>query len=450
MFQSLSQKLLGALNRLRSRGILTEEDVKVALREIRIALLEGDVALPVVKDFIARVGERAIGQEVIQSVTPGQMMVKIVHDELVALLGGSAAPLNFATQPPAVFLMVGLQGVGKTTMSAKLGRYMTQTLRKKVLMASLDVSRPAAQEQLAILGRQADVETLPIVPGENPLNITKRALQEGRLGGYDVVILDSAGRLHIDQELMAEVASVHAAANPIETLLVADAMTGQDAVKVAEDFKASLPLTGLLLTRLDGDARGGAALSLHAVTGCPIKFVGVGEKLEALEVFSPDRMAGRILDMGDIVAFAQKAAETIDQQEAEKMAQKMMDGHFDMNDMAGQLRQVAKMGGMSGILKMLPGMSGAEEKLQGMGMNDKTLARQLALIGSMTPHERRHPEILAASRKRRIAAGAGRPVSELNKLLKQFEDMQHMMKKMKKLGKKGLLRQGLGALMPRR
>jgi signal recognition particle subunit SRP54 len=449
MFQSLSQRLTGILDKLRGRGALTEADVVTALREVRIALLEADVALPVVKQFIEGVKEKAIGQEVIRSVTPGQMVVKIVHDHLVDMLGRENEEINLATQPPAVILMVGLQGSGKTTSSAKLGKFLSQKMSKKVLLASLDVYRPAAQLQLETLGKQLNLATLPIVADEKPLTITQRALTAGKAQGFDVVILDTAGRLHIDEELMQEVAQVKALAKPIESFLVADAMTGQDAVVIAREFSEKVGITGIILTRVDGDARGGAALSMRAVTGCPIKFMGIGEKLDQLEVFQSERVAGRILDMGDIVSLVEKAAEVVDQEEAQKMAVKMQKGQFDLNDMAKQLEQMLKMGGLGGIMNMLPGVGKIKDKMSEAGLNDQIIRRQIAIIQSMTKAERRNAKILNGSRRRRIALGSGVNVPEVNRLVKQFEQMQDVMKKMSKLGKKGIMRGGLKGLFGR-
>jgi signal recognition particle subunit SRP54 len=449
MFESLSSRLGDVFDRLRRRGALGEEDVAAALREIRIALLEADVALPVVKDFVNAVRDRAVGQEVLRSVTPAQMVVKIVHDHLVETLGGTEEiGLNLNAVPPVVVMMVGLQGSGKTTSAAKIALRLKNRDKKKVLIASLDVQRPAAQEQLAVLGRQVGVASLPIVADERPLAIARRAVQAGRLEGYDVVILDTAGRLHIDEELMLELAAVRDATLPTETLLVADALTGQDAVNVAKSFNERVGVTGIMLTRVDGDARGGAALSMRAITGKPIKFVGTGEKIDALEPFHAERIAGRILDMGDVVGLVEKAAETIDQQEAEKLAAKMQKGSFDLDDLAGQLRQLRKMGGMSGMMGMLPGIGKIKKQLGEAKIDDGMIKRQEAIISSMTKKERRNPKLLNASRRLRVAAGSGTTVQEINRLLKQYQDMAHMMKKASKLGKKGLTRHGLSALMP--
>ena len=449
MFDSLSSRLADVFDRLSRRGALGEEDVGAALREIRIALLEADVALPVVKDFVNAVRDKAVGQEVLRSVTPAQMVVKIVHDHLVETLGGAAAPgLNLNAVPPVVVMMVGLQGSGKTTTSAKLARLLKQRERKKVLMASLDVQRPAAQEQLAVLGRQTEVTTLPIVAGERPVAIAQRALDVGRREGYDIVILDTAGRLHIDEPLMQEVAAVRDATQPTESLLVADAMTGQDAVNVAKSFAERVGITGIVLTRVDGDARGGAALSMRAVTGQPIKFIGTGEKLDAIEAFHAERVASRILGMGDVVSLVEKAAETIDQEEAEKLARKLQKGGFDLDDLAAQFRQLRKMGGMGSIMGMLPGVAKIKKQLDEAKLDQTLLKRQEAIIGSMTKAERRSPKLLDGSRRRRIAAGSGTTVPEINRLLKQYQDMAQMMKRMNKLGKKGLMRHGISGLLP--
>jgi signal recognition particle subunit SRP54 len=453
MFDSLSNRLNDVFDRLRGRGALGEDDVTAALREIRIALLEADVALPVVRDFVAAVRERALGQEVLRSVTPGQMVVKIVHDHLVEMLGGDAAPtrgdgLDLNAAPPVAIMLVGLQGSGKTTTAAKVALRLKNRERKKVLMASLDVQRPAAQEQLAQLGRQTGVATLPIVAGERPVAITRRALETGRREGYDIVILDTAGRLHVNEELMLEVAAVREAATPHQTLLVADAMTGQDAVNVAKAFGERAGITGIVLTRVDGDARGGAALSMRAITGKPIVLIGTGEKVDALEPFHPERIAGRILGMGDVVTLVERAAETADQDEAERLAAKFQKGNFDLDDLAAQLRQLRRMGGMSSMLGMLPGIGKVKKQLDAANIDESIVKRQEAIIASMTKAERKNPKLLNGSRRRRIAAGSGTSVPDINRLLKQYQDMAGMMKKMKKLGQKGLMRHGLSALMP--
>jgi signal recognition particle subunit SRP54 len=442
MFDSLQSRLGATFDRLRGRGALTEADVEEALKDIRTALVEADVALPVVKDFIDKVRPRAGGADVIRSVTPGQLVVKIVHDVLVETLGSDSSALNLGS-PPAPILMVGLQGSGKTTSSAKLASMLTTREKKKVLMASLDVSRPAAMEQLRVLGEQAGVATLPIVAGQDPVAIARRAMASAKVGGYDVLILDTAGRQHIDEQLMSEVAQVKAQVNPHETLLVADSLTGQDAVNIAKSFNERVSLSGIILTRADGDARGGAALSMRAVTGAPIKFLGVGEKLDALEPFHPDRVARRILDMGDVVSLVEKAAETIDKEKAEKLAAKMKKGSFDMDDLAQQLQQMKKLGGMQGVLSMLPGVGKAKSQLDAAGLDDKILTRQEAIISSMTKHERRDPDVINGSRRKRIAHGAGVEVSEVNKLLKMHRQMSDVMKK---VGKGGRAMQGLSQM----
>lgn len=447
MFESLSSRLGAVFEKLTGRGALSEADVTEALREVRVALLEADVALSVVKEFIGRVKARAVGQEVIKSVSPGQMVVKIVHDELIATLGTKGTELNLNAVPPVVILMVGLQGSGKTTTSAKIALKLKKE-KKKVLLASLDVYRPAAQQQLQILAGQAEVGSLPIVMGEMPVAISKRALDTGRKEGYDVVILDTAGRLHIDQELMAEVAAVRDAVNPTETLLVTDAMIGQDAVTLAREFNEKVGVTGIVLTRIDGDARGGAALSMRSVTGRPIKFLGGGEKLDALEVFHPDRIAGRILGMGDVVGLVEKAMETIEQEEAERLAKRIEKGKFDLDDMRKQFAQVRKMGDLKGIIGMLPGLGKMAGALKDANLDNKLVARQEAIISSMTKAERKNPDLIKASRKKRIAAGAGVEVQDVNRLLKQYQQMADMMKKVGKLGQKGLMRHGIGGLLP--
>jgi signal recognition particle subunit SRP54 len=451
MFDNLSGRLGEVFDRLKRRGALRAEDVDAALRDVRVALLEADVALPVVKDFVKGVRERAVGQEVLKSVTPGQMVVKIVHDHLVELLGGEARDLVIAGAPPVPVLMVGLQGSGKTTTCAKLALRLRTRERKRVLLASLDVQRPAAQEQLATLARQAEVESLPIVPGQPPLQIAERAMDVARREGYDVVILDTAGRLHIDDELMAELHGVRDLTRPRETLLVADALTGQDAVNVASAFHERIGIDGIVLTRMDGDARGGAALSMRSVTGQPIKLAGMGERLDALEAFHPDRVASRILGMGDVVSLVERVTETVDREEAEKLAAKMKKGSFDLEDLATQLRQMRKMGGMSGILGMLPGIGRLKQQMAGDSrLDDGVIVHQLAIIGSMTPKERRNPQVLHASRKRRVAAGSGTTVQEVNKLLKQHQQMQTMMKRVKKMGHQQFLARGLPpGMMPR-
>ena len=448
MFETLSSKLNGIFDRLTRRGNLTEDDVNEAMREVRVALLEADVALSVVKDFTAKVRERAIGAEVTRSITPGQQVIKIVHDNLVELLGTQAEPLNLAVVPPAIIMMLGLQGSGKTTTAAKLAKRLTEVERKKVLLASLDVRRPAAQEQLAVLAAQIGVASLPIVAGQDPVAIAKRALVVARQETYDIVILDTAGRLAIDDELMAEAAAVRDATQPHESLLVVDAMTGQDAVNTATQFEQRIGVTGMVLTRIDGDARGGAALSMRAVTGKPIKFLGVGEKTDALEVYHPDRLANRILGMGDVVSLVEKAAATINQDDAQEMAAKFMAGKgFDFNDLAKQFQQMRKMGGLGGLMGMLPGIGKIKEQLKNANLDDRVIKRQEAIIQSMTRAERKNVDLLGASRKRRIAAGAGVQVADVNRLIKQFLEMQKMMKQMQKLGKGGFMRSMMPKLM---
>ena len=449
MFESLSGKLSGVFDRLRSRGVLNETDVMEALREIRLALLDADVALPVVRDFITQVRERAVGQEVIGSVSPGQQVVKIVNDVMIAALGGEGVvPINLAAVAPVPILMVGLQGSGKTTTSGKLALRLFQRQKKKVLLASLDTQRPAAQLQLQQLAERAGVASLPIIPGQTPLEIAARAMDAGRREVYDVVILDTAGRLSIDDALMAEVQAIRAATNPAETLLVVDAMTGQDAVTTAKAFHDALGITGIVMTRMDGDARGGAALSMRAITGAPIKLVGTGEKLDALDDFHPERVAGRILGMGDVLGLVERATDVIDEAAAEKLARKMAKGTFDLEDFATQLRQISKMGSLQSILGMLPGGAKIQAQMGNAKLDPKLMKRQEAIISSMTKAERKNPDLLKASRKKRVAAGSGVQVADVNRLLKQFDDMTTMMKRMTKMGQKGLVRQGIGALMP--
>ncbi len=444
MFENLSDRLSGVFDRLTKQGALSDEDVKTALREVRVALLEADVSLPVARDFVARVQEQATGQAVTKSVTPGQQVVKIVHDALIDVLKGDSDPGKLKIDnPPAPILMVGLQGSGKTTTTAKLAKRLKERDGKRVLMASLDTNRPAAMEQLAILGTQIGVDTLPIVKGENPVQIAKRAKTQASLGGYDVYMLDTAGRLHIDSELIAQAAAVRDVANPRETLLVVDGLTGQDAVNVATEFDDKIGVTGVVLTRMDGDGRGGAALSMRAVTGKPIRFVGLGEKMDAIETFEPERIAGRILGMGDIVALVEKAQETIEAEQAEKMMKRMMKGQFNMNDLRMQLEQMLQMGGMQGMMGMMPGMGKMAKQVEEAGFDDRILKQQIALIQSMTKRERANPQILQASRKKRIAAGAGMEVSDLNKLLKMHRQMGDMMKKMGKMGKGKMLKQAM-------
>lgn len=440
MFEALTEKLTSVFDGLTGRGALSASDVEAALRQVRIALLAADVALPVVKDFINKVKTEAVGEKVIRAVKPGQQVVKIVHDALIDVLGGNepAAELNITT-PPSIIMMAGLQGSGKTTTSGKLALRLRSKDRKKVMLASLDVRRPAAQEQLAILAKQAEVESLPIIAGQNPLDITKRALTAARLGGFDVLILDTAGRTTIDDEMMMEAAQVAAIAKPSEILLVADSLTGQDAVETAKRFHEKLALTGIVLTRADGDGRGGAALSMRAVTGLPIKFLGVGEKIDGLDAFDAARVAGRILGQGDVVALVERAVESADIAAAEKMAAKMAKGKFDLDDLATQLRQIQNMGGLGGIMGMLPGAQQAKKAMDSGAINEKMISRQIAIISSMTKGERAKPDVLNASRRRRIAKGSGVDVSEVNKVIKMHRGMADMVKSMGKGGLKGLM-----------
>ncbi|MGR3453936.1 signal recognition particle protein [Pseudooceanicola sp.] len=447
MFENLSERLSGVFDRLTKQGALSEDDVKTALREVRVALLEADVSLPVARDFVKAVQDKATGQAVTKSVTPGQQVVKIVHDELVHVLSGDEDPGKLKIDnAPAPILMVGLQGSGKTTTTAKLAKRLKERDGKRVLMASLDVNRPAAMEQLQILGVQIGVDTLPIVKGETPVQIAKRAKTQASLGGYDVYMLDTAGRLHIDQELIQQAADVRDVVNPRETLLVVDGLTGQVAVEVAEEFDDKIGVSGVVLTRMDGDGRGGAALSMRAVTGKPIRFVGLGEKMDAIETFEPERIAGRILGMGDIVALVEKAQATIEAEQAERMMKRFAKGQFNMNDMREQLDQMLKMGGMEGVMGMLPGMGKMAKQVQQAGFDDSAIKHQIAMIQSMTKRERANPGLLQASRKKRIAAGSGMEVSDLNKLLKMHRQMADMMKKMGKMGKGGMLKQAMKAM----
>ena len=440
MFQNLSDNLGKIFSKLRGKGFLSEDDVNAAMREVRIALLEADVALPVVKDFIEKVKAKAIGEEVIKNVNPAQMVIKIVNDELTAVLGSESAELNLRAQPPVVILMAGLQGSGKTTTTAKIALHLKKNSKKKILLASLDIYRPAAQEQLATLGRQVEIDTLEIIAGQKPEEITKRAIQKAKLEGYDVLFLDTAGRLHIDDELMTELQQVAKISSPTETLLVVDSLTGQDAVNVAKQFNEKIGVTGIVLTRLDGDGRGGAALSMRAITGCPIKFAGVGEKLNELEEFHPSRIASRILGMGDIVSLVEKAADVVEKEEAERLAKKMHKGQFDFDDLLKQLEGIGKMGGIGSIMGMMPGLSKFKDKAEEAGVNEKMIARQKAIISSMTREERANPDLLGGSRKKRIAAGSGTSVQEINRLVKMQKQMNMMMKKLGKLGPKGLMR----------
>ncbi|TDH37722.1 signal recognition particle protein [Pseudohoeflea suaedae] len=443
MFENLQDRLGSILNGLTGRGALSEKDVAQAMREIRRALLEADVALEVVRDFTEKVREKAIGAQVVKSIKPGQMVVKIVHDELVEMLGSEGIGIDLHAAAPVVIMMVGLQGSGKTTTSAKIAKRLETRDRKKVLMASLDTRRPAAQEQLRQLGEQASVDTLPVIAGQSPTDIAARAVQAARLGGHDVVILDTAGRTHIDEPLMVEMADIKARSNPHEILLVADSLTGQDAVNLARNFDERVGITGLVLTRMDGDGRGGAALSMRAVTGKPVKLIGTGEKMDALEEFYPRRIADRILGMGDIVSLVEKASEAIDAEQAQAMAARMKAGKFDLNDLADQLRQMQKLGGMGGIMGMMPGMGKMKDQMAAAGMDDSIFNRQLAIISSMTRAERANPDILKHSRKKRIAAGSGTDAAQINKLLKMHRQMADMMKAMGGKGKKGGMMKGL-------
>jgi signal recognition particle subunit SRP54 len=450
MFETLTNRLTDAFAKLTRKGVLREEDVVEAMREVRVALLEADVALPVVKDLIAEIQKEAVGAAVVRSVTPGQMVVKIVNDHLAKVLGENAVPLTLSNNPPTIIFMVGLQGSGKTTTSGKIGVRLSQGGRKRVLLASLDTRRPAAQHQLEVLARQAGLNSLTIVPDQGPEEIAKRAMASARLEGYDVLILDSAGRLAIDDELMDEAARIKKLTNPIETLLVADAMTGQDAVNVGRAFNERVGVTGIVLTRMDGDARGGAALSMRAITGAPIKLIGVGEKLDALEDFHPARIASRILGQGDIVALVEKAAAVVEEEDAKKLAAKMQSGNFDLDDMRNQLKQLKKMGGLSGVMGLLPGVQKVKAQLANAKLDDKVISRQEAIIGAMTIAERKNPDLLNASRRRRIASGSGTKVEDVNRIIKQYRDMATMMKKMRKMGAQGFARSGgFPGLMPR-
>jgi signal recognition particle subunit SRP54 len=452
MFDSLSDRLGGILDGLTRRGALQEADVEAAMREVRRALIEADVALDVASEFTEQVRKHAVGVEVTKSVTPGQMVVKVVHDQLVATLGAQGQGIDLNAEPPVAIMMVGLQGSGKTTTTAKIAKRLAERQKKKVLMASLDVRRPAAMEQLAVLGRDTQVPTLPVIEGQTPVQIARRAIEAGRLGGYDVVMLDTAGRTTLDEAMMSEAAEVKRAASPHEVLLVADALTGQDAVNLARSFDERVGLTGIVLTRVDGDGRGGAALSMRAVTGKPIKLIGTGEKLDALEDFDPSRIAGRILGMGDVVALVEKAAETIDAEKAMRAAEKMRKGAFDLSDLREQITQMQAMGGMSGLMGMLPGVAKMKNQLAQANLDETVLKRQVAIIDSMTPQERRNPDVLKHSRKKRIAAGSGTKAEDINKLLKMHRTMADMMKAMGS-GKRGPLgglaqAMGFGAKMP--
>ncbi len=451
MFESLSDRLGKIFDGLRGRGALSEGDVDAALREVRRALIEADVSLEVVRAFVEQVRARAVGAEVTRSVTPGQQVVKIVHDELVRVLGETAVPIDLAATPPVTILMVGLQGSGKTTTTAKLAKRLKESQNKKLLLASLDTRRPAAQEQLRVLGEQVGVDTLAIVAGQTPVEIARRALREGKLGGYDVLILDTAGRTHIDEELMAETAEIKAISDPHEILLVADALTGQDAINLARSFDQRVDLTGIVLTRVDGDGRGGAALSMRAATGKPIKLIATGEKLDALEDFHPSRIADRILGMGDIVSLVEKAAQHVSAEDAQKMAKKLKKGTFDLEDLRAQLLQMKKMGGMGSLMNLMPGMGQVKKAMAGANIDEKVFDRQVAIINSMTKKERASPDLLNASRRKRIASGAGVEVSDVNKLMKQNRQMADMMKKVSKGGLgslSGMFGGKLGGMMP--
>nr|WP_298928510.1 signal recognition particle protein [uncultured Erythrobacter sp.] len=435
MFDNLSDRLGGVFDKLKGRGSLKEQDVRDAMREVRIALLEADVALPVARRFIDAVTEKAVGQEVLRSIKPGQQVVKIVHDELVEMLGGTDVEgLTLEAKPPVVIMMVGLQGSGKTTTTAKLGKMLREKHGKKSMMASLDVNRPAAQEQLAVLGEQVDVATLPIVDGQQPVDIARRAMESAKLQNFDVLLLDTAGRLHVDEALMAEMKAVSQVSTPTEVLLVVDSLTGQDAVNVAQSFTDEVPLTGVVLTRMDGDARGGAALSMRAVTGKPIKFAGTGEKLDAIEAFRPGSVADRILGMGDVVSLVEKAAATIKEEDAEQLAKNFEKGKFDLNDLRMQLKQMQNMGGLGMLAGMMPGMKKAKAAMEASNMDDKVLVHMDAIIGSMTSKERAHPGVMNAKRKKRVAAGSGTDVQTVNKVLKMHQEMGRAMKQIKKMG----------------
>ena len=448
MFKNLSERLTGIFEKIKSKGALKENDVEETLREVRIAFLEADVSLSVVKEFLEKAKKKAVGSKLIKSISPGQLVIKIVNDTLVEILGHKEDPINLKSIPPVVILMIGLQGSGKTTTSAKIANRLKIKDKKKVLMASLDVQRPAAQEQLATLGKQIEVSTVNIVASQKPIDIAKRSLDQAKKECFDVLILDTAGRLQIDNQLMEEVASVNKLTNPNEVLLVSDAMIGQESVNVAKEFNDKLKLTGIVLTRLDGDARGGAALSMKSVTGCPIKLIGTGEKMDALEIFYPDRIANRILGMGDVVSLVEEASETIKKEDAKQLNKKIQEGQFTLNDLAKQLKQMKKIGGLKGILAKLPGASKIQDQMDKANIDDKLIVKQQAIISSMTVEERENYKILHASRKRRIASGSGTTIQEVNKLLKQYHTMLKMMKKYGKMDKKLLMRQGFGNTIP--
>ncbi len=448
MFNSLSNRLGKVFDSLARRGILTEAMIDEAMREIRIALLEADVSLPVVKEFIAKVKEQASGEKVVKSIKPSDQVVKIVHDALIETLGSDASAIEYNTNPPSVFMMLGLQGSGKTTSSAKLGRFLKNKENKKVLTASVDIYRPAAKEQLAIACKTAEIDCVEIIANEKPIDTVARALKQARVGGYDVLIIDTAGRLQIDAELMEELKEIKKFLNPIESLLVADSLTGQEAANIAKTFNEEIGLSGIILTRIDGDGRGGAALSMKSITGKPIKFIGTGEKVSDFEIFHPKRLAGRILDMGDVVSLVEKTMENIDHEQAQKSAEAMLKGKFTLEDMLGQLQQMQKMGDLSGLLSVLPGAAKMKEKLAAANIDDKMIKHQEAIILSMTIKERRNPDIIKAKRKIRIANGAGLKVQDVNKVLKQYEVMKDTMKKMKSTGFLGKLLGGMGGGMP--
>ena len=448
MFKNLSERLTGIFGKLKSRGSLAESDVDLALREVRVALLEADVSLEVVKEFLEKAKKKAIGSKIVKSVSPSQMVIKIVNDTLKEILGDKEEPINLKTTPPVVILMVGLQVSGKTTTSAKIAKKLKDKDNKKVLMSSLDVQRPAAQEQLATLGKQVNVASTEIIKGEKPVKIAERSLGQAKKEGFDVLILDTAGRLQIDDELMNEVKNVSKSVNPTEILLVSDAMIGQESVNVAKEFNNKLKLTGIVLTRLDGDARGGAALSMRSVTGCPIKLIGIGEKMEAIEVFHPDRIANRILGMGDVVSLVEEATDTIKKEDAEKLDKKIKDGQFTLDDLSNQLGRMKKLGGIKGILSKLPGAGKIQDQMNKANIDDKVILKQQAIISSMTVDEKNNHKIIHASRKKRIASGSGTTIQDVNKLLKQYHTMLKMMKKYGNMDKKALMRQGFGNMLP--
>jgi signal recognition particle subunit SRP54 len=446
MFESLSNNFSKIINKITSRGLLSEDDIDQAMREIRIALLEADVALSVVREFVNKIKEQAKGEKILKSISPGQMIVKIVHDELVNILGQKLAPINLAVKPPAVIMVVGLQGSGKTTSSAKLALLLKQKMHKNVMLASLDTARPAAKEQLQTLAKQISADSLPIIANEKAIDIAKRALAAAKDSINDVLILDTAGRLHIDEELMQELVEIKSLTSPVEIILVADSLSGQDAVTVAQEFNKLLSLTSIILTRIDGDGRGGAALSIAHVTGCPIKYVGVGEKMNEFHEFHPDRIASRILDMGDVVSLVERAAENINQEDAEKMAARLKKGQFDLNDLLAQLRSLKKMGGISSMLGMIPGLGKLKSQINSADVNEQSMKHQEAIILSMTEKERRDFKLINGSRRKRIALGSGTRVQDINKLLKNFQEMSNMMRKFSKMDQKSIARSALGKL----